>query len=47
MKNAVFWDVASCGSCENRRFGENVRLHLQDRENPRAKKNVISILSSC
>jgi hypothetical protein len=21
MKNAVFWDVTPCGSCENRRFG--------------------------
>jgi phosphomevalonate kinase len=22
MKNGVFWDVMSCGSCKNRRFGE-------------------------
>jgi hypothetical protein len=22
MKNAVFWDVAPCGSCKNQRFGE-------------------------
>jgi hypothetical protein len=22
MKKAVFWDVTSCGSCKNRRFGE-------------------------
>jgi hypothetical protein len=21
MKNAVFWDVTSCGSCKNRHFG--------------------------
>jgi hypothetical protein len=21
MKNAIFWDVMPCGSCENRRFG--------------------------
>jgi hypothetical protein len=21
MKNGVFWDVTSCGSCKNRRFG--------------------------
>jgi hypothetical protein len=21
MKNGVFWDVALCGSCNNRRFG--------------------------
>jgi hypothetical protein len=27
MKNAVFWDVAPCGSCKNRRFGGMWRLH--------------------
>jgi hypothetical protein len=33
MKNAVFWDVAPCRSCElNRRFGEMYRLHLQGRK---------------
>jgi hypothetical protein len=21
VKNGVFWDVTSCGSCQNRRFG--------------------------
>jgi positive regulator of sigma E activity len=21
MNNGVFWDVTSCGSCKNRRFG--------------------------
>jgi hypothetical protein len=21
LKNGVFWNVAPCGSCENRRFG--------------------------
>jgi hypothetical protein len=29
MKNAVFWDVAPCGYCVNRRFGGMYRLHLQ------------------
>jgi hypothetical protein len=29
MKNAVFWDVAPCGSCENRRFGGTCSLHFQ------------------
>jgi hypothetical protein len=29
MKNAVFWDVTTCGSCKNRRFGETYRLHHQ------------------
>jgi hypothetical protein len=32
MKNAVFWDVAPCRSCVNRRFGGNYRLHLQGRK---------------
>jgi hypothetical protein len=26
MKNALFWDVAPCGSCKNRRFGGR-RMH--------------------
>jgi hypothetical protein len=29
LKNAVFWDVAPCRSCVNRRFGGMYRLHLQ------------------
>jgi hypothetical protein len=28
MKNAVFWDVTSCGSCKNGRFGGTSRLRL-------------------
>jgi hypothetical protein len=30
--NAVFWDVAPCRSCLNRRFGGTCRIHLQDRK---------------
>jgi hypothetical protein len=29
MKNDVFWDVALCRSCVNRRFGGTYRLQLQ------------------
>jgi hypothetical protein len=29
MKNVVFWDVALCRSCVDRRFGGTYRLHLQ------------------
>jgi hypothetical protein len=29
MRNTVFWDVAPCRSCVNRRFGRTYRLHLQ------------------
>jgi hypothetical protein len=32
MKNAVFWDVAPCRSCINRRFGRTYRLHIQGRK---------------
>jgi hypothetical protein len=35
-KNAVFWNVAACRSCVNRRFRGTYRLHLQGRKNPRA-----------
>jgi hypothetical protein len=31
MKNSVFWDVAPCRSCVNRRFGGTYRPHLQGR----------------
>jgi hypothetical protein len=32
LKNAVFWDVTLCGSCENRRFGGPYRLrHESDK----------------
>jgi hypothetical protein len=37
MKNAVFWDVAPCRYCINRRFGGMYSLHLQGR---RKKKNL-------
>jgi hypothetical protein len=32
MKNDVFWYVAPCRSCVNRRFGGMYRLHLQCRK---------------
>jgi hypothetical protein len=33
VKNAVFWDVAPCRSCEmNRHFGGTYRLHLEGRK---------------
>jgi hypothetical protein len=31
MNNAVFWDVAPCRYCVNRRFGGKYRLNLQGR----------------
>jgi hypothetical protein len=36
MKNAVFWDVAPCRSCVNRRFGRTYRLHIQGSLQPSA-----------
>jgi hypothetical protein len=32
MKHTVFWHMALCGSCMNRRFGGTYRLHLQGRK---------------
>jgi hypothetical protein len=32
MKNDVFWDVAPCMPCVNRRFGGTYRLHLHSRK---------------
>jgi hypothetical protein len=28
FKDAVFWDVKSCGSCKNRHYGGTYRLNL-------------------
>jgi hypothetical protein len=33
MKNAVFWDVTSCGSCKNRRSSETLALTRAARRN--------------
>jgi hypothetical protein len=38
MKNAVFGDMTSCGSCMNRRFGRTYRLHHQGGTNQRDTK---------
>jgi hypothetical protein len=32
VNNAVFWDVAPCCSCVDRRFGGTYRHHLQGRK---------------
>jgi hypothetical protein len=32
IQNAVFWDVAPCRSCVNRRFGGMYRLYLQGKK---------------
>jgi hypothetical protein len=37
MKNTVFWDVKSCGSYKNRRFGRMYCPHHQDENNERAR----------
>jgi hypothetical protein len=42
MKNAVFWEVAQCGSSKNRRFGVTCRLHLQGRKNPQTANGFLS-----
>jgi hypothetical protein len=42
MKNAVLWDVMSCGIYKNRCFGGIYRLHHQDGNNVRDKNKVSS-----
>jgi hypothetical protein len=44
MKNAVFWDMAPCGSCKNRRLVGTCRLHLQGKKYA-SKKNVGRLLT--
>jgi hypothetical protein len=41
MKTAVFWDITSCGSCKNPRFGGTYLLHDQG-DNRRARNKVSS-----
>jgi hypothetical protein len=43
MKNAVFWDVTSCGFIINRRFGGSCRLHLQVRKNNASEENCYTV----
>jgi hypothetical protein len=33
MKEAIFWDVTPCGSCENTSFGGMYCLHHQGKKN--------------
>jgi hypothetical protein len=40
MKNAVFWDVAPCDSCQNRLFGGTYRVQHQGDKNRRNMNNV-------
>jgi hypothetical protein len=40
MKNALYWEVTSCGSCKNRRFEGIYRLRHQGDKNQRARNNV-------
>jgi hypothetical protein len=40
MKNAVFREVATCGSCKNRCFGRTYRLRHQSDKNRRARNNI-------
>jgi hypothetical protein len=42
VRNAVFWDVMLCASCENRQFGGKYQLLQHDGKNQRARNNVIS-----
>jgi hypothetical protein len=37
LKNAVFCDVTSCGSCKNRCFGATYRFHHKVENNQRVR----------
>jgi hypothetical protein len=41
MKNALFWDVTQCESCNNRRLGKTYLLYNQAYKN-RWKRNNVS-----
>jgi hypothetical protein len=43
MKKAVFWDVAPCRSCVNRRFRGMYRLHLQGRIQEEITNDPVSV----
>jgi hypothetical protein len=40
MKNAVFWGVATCGSCKSQHFTGTYCLHHQGEESQRARNSV-------
>jgi hypothetical protein len=46
-KKAVFWDVASCRYCVNRRFGGTYRLHLQARRKEKDETREGTSVSRC
>jgi hypothetical protein len=47
QKKAVFWDMAPCRHCVNRRFGGTYRLHLQDRRKKEKIRKRRTSLSRC
>jgi hypothetical protein len=46
MKNAVFWDVSTCGFYRGRRFGGKHRLHIQDesKQQTESRRMVSSVM---
>jgi hypothetical protein len=42
VKNAVFWDVTPCGSCDSRRFGGTYRLHHQSDKNRGVRRLLVA-----
>jgi hypothetical protein len=42
VKNAVFWDVTTPGSCNNWRFGGTYRLHHRGDKKRRTRSNISS-----
>jgi hypothetical protein len=42
LKNAVFWDVTPCGSCNSRHFGGICRPNHQGDKHRRARNSISS-----
>jgi hypothetical protein len=40
MKNGIFWDAMSCGSCKNRHYRGRYHLHHQGEKNLQARNNI-------
>jgi hypothetical protein len=46
MKNVVFWDVTSCDSCKNRRFGGRYWLYHQGDKKRLAKNDILLVTAN-
>jgi hypothetical protein len=45
-EGTVLWDVALCGSCQNKHFRGTYHLYLLGGKNPQARNNINSLLAT-